>query len=191
MTRKQELVETYRLLRQYGLNDSHSGNASIRDGETVWITPTGACADTLTQSDLLACGMNGTFNEHASLDAPLHIAVYRSNPEARCVLHSHGPNTIAITMDGKDYVPPDFEGAYYFQRVPVLTIAYQDYLDESPRQVSRSLSNNRITVVRGHGAYACAETINLAYKWTSSLESSAKTTIIAKLSGTLPNNYSS
>lgn len=187
MTLKQELVETYRWLRQYGLNDSHSGNASIRDGETIWITPTGACADTLKQGDLVACGMNGSIGENASLDAPLHIAVYQSNNEARCVLHSHGPNTVAITMDGKDYVPPDFEGAYYFQRVPVITIPYQDYLDESPGQVSRSLSNHRIAVVCGHGVYACAETINLAYKWTSSLESSAKTTFIAKLSGTLPN----
>jgi L-fuculose-phosphate aldolase len=190
MTLKQELVETYRWLRQYGLNDSHSGNASIREGETVWITPTGACADTLKQGDLVACGINGSIGEKASLDAPLHIAVYQSNSNARCVLHSHGPNTVAITMDGKDYVPPDFEGAYYFQRVPVITISYQDYLDESPDQVSRSLANHRIAVVRGHGVYACAETINLAYKWTSSLESSAKTTVIAKLSGTLPNGNS-
>ncbi|MFV1997236.1 MAG: class II aldolase/adducin family protein [Acidiferrobacterales bacterium] len=190
MTHKQDLVETYRLLRQHGLNDSHSGNASIRDNDTVWITPTGACADTLKQGDLVACGIDGTSGEHASLDTPLHIAVYQSNPEARCVLHSHGPYTVAITMDGNDYVPPDFEGAYYFRHVPVLTIPYQDYLDESPGQVSRSLMKHRIVVVRGHGAYTCAETINLAYKWTSSLESSAKTTFIAKLSGTLPNRNS-
>ncbi|MEE8387712.1 MAG: class II aldolase/adducin family protein [Acidiferrobacterales bacterium] len=187
MTQKQELVETYRWLRQYGLNDSHSGNASIRNGDAVWVTPTGACADTLTEADLVACSIDGFVGEKASLDAPLHIAVYRSNPDARCVLHSHGPNTVAITMDGKDFVPPDFEGAYYFQRVPVLNIPYQDYLDESPGQVSRSLARHRITVVRGHGVYACAETINLAYKWTSSLELSANTAFIAKLSGTIPN----
>lgn len=93
-------------------------------------------------------------------------------------------------MDGKDFMPADFEGAYYFERVPVVNIPYQDYLDESPRQVSRVLAKHPVTVVRGHGVYACAGTINLAYKWTCSLELSAKTTFIAKLSGTLPNLHS-
>lgn len=186
MNLKQELVETYRWLRQYGLNDSHSGNASLREGDTIWVTPTGACADTLVASDLIACDINGAIGENASLDAPLHIATYQLNPDARCVLHSHGPHIVALTMNGKDFVPVDFEGAYYFQRVPVLNISYHDYLDDSPRQVSRTLLKHRITVVCGHGVYACAETINLAYKWTSSLEMSAKTTFIALQAGTLP-----
>jgi L-fuculose-phosphate aldolase len=37
-------------------------------------------------------------------------------------------------------------------------------------------------VVRGHGVYASAENLNLAYKWTCSLELSAK---IAALAGNL------
>lgn len=77
MTLKQELVETYRWLRRYGLNDSHSGNVSIRDSDTIWITPTGACADTLKEADLVTCDINGTIGEKASLDAPLHIAIYQ------------------------------------------------------------------------------------------------------------------
>ena len=44
---KQELVQHYGWLRKYGYNDSHSGNASVRDDSTIWVTPTGACADTL------------------------------------------------------------------------------------------------------------------------------------------------
>jgi L-fuculose-phosphate aldolase len=185
MSLKQELVATYRWLRHYGLNDSHSGNASVRDGDTVWITPTGACADTLRETDLVACNIDGAVGDKASLDAPLHIATYIANADARCVLHSHGPYTVAITMDGRDFMPPDFEGVYYFSRVPVLTIPYQDYADESPRRVSRILAKYPVTVVRGHGVYACADTINLAYKWTSSLELSAKTTFLAHQAGTL------
>jgi L-fuculose-phosphate aldolase len=185
MSVKQELVRTYRWLRQYGLNDSHSGNASVRDGDRVWITPTGACADTLTETELIACNIDGTMGDKASLDAPLHIATYLANPDARCVLHSHGPYSVAITMDGRDFMPPDFEGVYYFSRVPVLTIPFQDYAEESPRQVSRTLAKYPITVVRGHGVYACAETVNLAYKWTSSLELSAKTALLARQAGTL------
>ena len=39
---KEDLVRHYRWLRQYGNNDSHSGNASTRVGDTLWVTPTGA-----------------------------------------------------------------------------------------------------------------------------------------------------
>jgi L-fuculose-phosphate aldolase len=185
MSLKQELVQTYRWLRHYGLNDSHSGNASVRDGDTIWITPTGCCADTLTEQDLVACKLDGAIGGQASLDAPLHLATYLANPDTRCLLHSHGPYTVAMTLDGTDFVPADFEGSYYFAHVPVLTIPYQDYVDESPGQVSRTLCKHRVAVVRGHGVYAQAETINLAYKWTSSLELSAKTAMLARQAGTL------
>lgn len=42
MNLKDDLVRHYHWLRQYGLNDSHSGNASVRNGETFWITPPAA-----------------------------------------------------------------------------------------------------------------------------------------------------
>jgi L-fuculose-phosphate aldolase len=47
------------------------------------------------------------------------------------------------------------------------------------------LAHAPITVVRGHGVYAWGESLNLAYKWTCSLELSAKTAFIARTAGTL------
>ena len=182
---REQLLNHYRWLRHYGINDSHSGNASVRDGDTIWVTPTGACADTLTTGDLVACSPAQPPPAGASLDAPLHLAVYRHNPKARAVLHSHGPHTVALTLDGRDYLPADFEGQYYFPRVPVVNIAYADYLQEAPERVATALSEYPITVVRGHGVYAWGEDLDKAYKWTCSLEQSAKTAHIARQAGTL------
>lgn len=185
---REDLVRHYRWLRQYGNNDSHSGNASVRDGHTVWVTPTGACADLLQASDLVACHIDGTVADGASLDAPLHIQVYQNNPEAQAVFHSHGPYTVAMTMNGQDFVPPDFEGQYYFPRVPVINIPYAQYVALAPAKVAQTLAEYPITVVRGHGVYACAHSINLAYKWSCSLELSAKTAFIAQQAGILAND---
>ncbi|MEJ2115517.1 MAG: class II aldolase/adducin family protein [Gammaproteobacteria bacterium] len=171
---KNELVLHYAWLRKYGYNDSHSGNASVRDGNTIWITPTGACADTLIPEDLVECSVDGSCRENASFDAKLHIEVYKQNNKAHAVFHSHGPHTIALTMNGQDFIPDDFEGKLYFPTVPVHTIAFDEYSEQSPQLVARTLSQYCVTVVSGHGVYACAETINLAYKWTCSLEHSAK-----------------
>ena len=125
MSVRTELVRYYRWLRQYGYNDSHSGNASVRDGERIWITPSGASADELAAEQLIACTTSQRCPEGASLDAPLHMKVYEKNPRARAVLHSHGPYTVALTLGGEDFVPIDFEGQYYFPRVPVITVAYE------------------------------------------------------------------
>lgn len=174
MTSKHELIRAYQWLRHYGLNDSHSGNASIRDGDTIWVTPSGACADILVVSDLIECNINGTIGDGASLDAPLHVKTYQRNPNTLAVLHSHNPHTLALTMNGEDFKPIDFEGALYFGKVPVITIPYERYVEQAPAAVSECLQYNKACIVRGHGIYVSGETLNLAYKWTCSLEHSAK-----------------
>jgi len=185
MNPKQDLIRHYHWLRQYGINDSHSGNASVRVDDVIWVTPTGACADTLCADDLIACNIDGSLGAGASLDAGLHVMVYQKNPQTRAVFHSHGAHTVAMTMDGRDFNPPDFEGQYYFGTIPVISIAYADYLAEAPEKVSTILAEHPVTIVRGHGVYAQAESINLAYKWSCSLELSARTAFLARLAGTL------
>jgi L-fuculose-phosphate aldolase len=113
----------------------------------------------------------------------LHAAIYQANPKAHAILHSHGPYSVALTLDGKDFSPPDFEGQLYFPRVPVVTIAYERYFAEAAQAVAGMLAEYPIVVVRGHGVYACAASLNLAYKWTCSLEHSAKTAFIARTAG--------
>jgi L-fuculose-phosphate aldolase len=178
---RHDLVRYYRWLRQYGLNDSHSGNASLREGELAWVTPTGCGADTLGVDDLLACRLDRPAPHGASLDAPLHLAVYRARPDATAVLHSHGPHSIAMSLAEGDFRPADFEGRYYFPVVPVLEIAPEEYTARSPGEVARALATNPLCIVRGHGVYAAGESLDLAYKWTCSLESSARIAWLARV----------
>ncbi len=181
-----ELIQHYRWLRQYGLNDSHSGNLSVRCGNDYWITPSGACADTLEADALVRCSMDADPASGASLDAPLHRLVYQRTPGASVVMHSHGAHSVAMTLGGDDFVPVDFEGQYYFPRIPVLSIAYADYLEKAPAAVAEALAEHLVAVVRGHGVYAAAENMNLAYKWTCSFELSAKIAWLAAQAGQTP-----
>ncbi|MDH5183697.1 MAG: class II aldolase/adducin family protein [Gammaproteobacteria bacterium] len=179
---KSELIQIYRWLRQYGLNDSHSGNISARYDDKYYITPTGACADTLQTDQLIECKLNNTPVNSASLDAPLHQLCYEKNPSIKAVVHSHGPYTVGLSMDLESYTPSDFEGQYYFPSIRILTIPYADYVKKAPEMVSDTLQTDKIVVVRGHGIYAAAESLELAYKWTCSLEQSAKTDVIRRMS---------
>lgn len=182
---REDIIQYYHWLRAYGYNDSHSGNISARDHDSILVSPSGACADTLKTADLLPFSINSAIPEGASLDSRLHQKVYQHYPGAGAVLHSHGAYTVAMTMNGEDFIPPDFEGAYYFKRVPVINLDYTDVISAAPEHVVEQLQHSNIVVVRGHGVYAMGETLNLAYKWTCSLELSAKTAFIAKQAGTL------
>jgi len=182
---RDELKTCYQWLRQYGYNDSHSGNISARDGERFWVTPTGACADTLAAQDFIAVPVHGALTVGASGDANLHQMIYQQNDEARAIVHSHCPHVVALTMDGEDFVPPDFEGQLYFPIVPVITVPYATYFEEAAPRVAEALTEYPVCVVRGHGVYAWGTTLNLAYKWSCSLELSAKTAFIARQAGSL------
>jgi len=184
MDLRQELTRCYQWLRQYGYNDSHSGNISARDGDDFWITPTGACADTLAADDFMRAPLDGALPQGVSGDANLHRAVYRANERARAVIHSHCPHAVALTLNGEDFVPPDFEGQLYFATVPVISVPYEVYFEQAAERVAATLARHPICIVRGHGVYAWGESLNLAYKWTCSLEMSAKTALIARLAGT-------
>ncbi len=180
-----ELVRYYQWLRRYGYNDAHSGNASIRVGDWFYVTPTGASADNLTPEELIRCPMEGDLPAGGSLDAELHRQVYLAQPDARAVLHSHGAYSVGISFAGQDFHPADFEGGYYFETVPVLSIDYADYIEKAPAAVAETLAQFPVAIVRGHGVYAWGATLDRAYKWTCSLELSAKTYVIARQAAAL------
>lgn len=182
---REQLVAYYRALRLQGLNDSHSGNASVRAGKDVWVTPRGAPAERLTAAELIACRLPETIGGNASLDARLHLAVYRENPEAGAVLHAHCPHAIALTLDGRPFVPVDHEARHYFPEVPVISLAADHYWErhqqEASERVARVLANNRVCILSAHGVYAQGRNLDEAYKWLCSLEHSARIAFLAML----------
>lgn len=172
------LLQYYAALRRHGLNDSHSGNASVRDGDTVWITPSGAPAEGLAESALVACRLPDKVGDGASLDAPLHLAVYRADPGIGAVLHAHSPHTVAMTLGGAPFEPLDQEGMLYFPGVPLVSPDGGDYWEwhraRAPERVAAALVEHRACVLRGHGVYASGESLDRAYQWLCALEHSAK-----------------
>jgi molybdopterin-guanine dinucleotide biosynthesis protein MobB len=174
------LVRYSKWLRRGGFNDAETGNASVRLGERFWITPSGAGADELTRGDLITCPVDGEIPGGASLDAPIHQAVYQAQPDMQAVLHSHGPYSVAISFAGRDFAPTDFEGNRLLGSVPVLNIDPAHHLDRGPAHIAEALADYPVCAVAGHGVYARGRDIREAYRWTSTLELSARIYVIAR-----------
>lgn len=174
MNPQQELSFYYQLLRQHGLNDSHSGNGSVRIDNGFVVTKTGACADTIKEDELIPCHFAQALPDNASLDAGIHQRIYQDFTNCQAVLHAHNPYTIALTLNSEAFYPLDFEGKLYFPEVRVIECAEDDYLNVMPERISECLQHQTIALVRSHGVYAMADSLELAYKWLCSIEQSAK-----------------
>ncbi len=89
-----------------------AGNISVRTGDGFVITPTDACLGRLQPQQLAVVDAEGrqTAGERASKTLALHRRIYASEPEARCIIHTHATHLVALTLAGvwsdDDIVPP-------------------------------------------------------------------------------------
>jgi len=175
------LIEAYRSLAAHGLNDAFSGNASLRDEKGFWITRTGCPGDRATEDDFVFCLWDAPLPAQASFDAPVHLAIYREIERARCVLHAHCPHAVALTMHRGDFLPEDLEGRLFLgECVRVVDVPLAEHRKHAPRLVVEASQQTGICIVRRHGAYAWAETIELAAKRLFALESAARIVWLAR-----------
>lgn len=164
-----------------GLNNSHSGNMSIRKNDSIFITRHGAQLGSLSSSDIVRTNLdNEKLDKNASYEIKVHRAIYKNSP-ASAIVHAHPPIGIAVSLKQEKVIPIDMEGPFYLPEIPVLfkcekTISSDCVADELPKL----LKDYKIVLVRGHGSFAVGRSIEEAYQWTSVCESICKIIWISK-----------
>ncbi len=159
-------------LFQAGLNNSHSGNLSVRLAERLVITRKGAMLGFLEGKDLIETAL--TFNDSntglASTETGVHRAVYRDT-DALAIVHAHPPHAVSLSLLTDEITPLDAEGAYLLDKIPVLDAKVTIGSAEVEEKLPALLRSHKIVVVRGHGSFASGCTLEEACHWTSCLES--------------------
>jgi len=107
----------------------------------------------------------------ASSDQRIHREVYRKS-NLKAVLHCHGVYNVVLSFKRSSIMPHDLEGRYFLGEVRVVNCKHTSR--KMAEIVSKELTNNRITVVRGHGIYAAGENLDEAYRLASYLEHSCE-----------------
>lgn len=151
----EEFARTGRILFEAGLNNSHSGNLSLRLGDRVIITRRGAMLGELTAEDLVDVGLaeDDSGIALASTEVKVHRAVYAATSHL-AVVHTHPRTATALSMNRDYLVPVDEEGRYYFKRIPVLVVKDSIGSEELVRELPGMLKDYPLVMVRGHGAFA-------------------------------------
>jgi L-fuculose-phosphate aldolase len=99
-----------------------NGNVSMRQGDRVVITATGSAKGHLAPADLAVVDLNtgsALTSARASSELAVHLEIYRQQPRAKAIVHTHPPKLLALSLRGVDPLLdlPLFEGRAFAARL--------------------------------------------------------------------------
>ena len=182
-------------LMRANLNNTHSGNISLRDPadpERFYITASGSMCGALDPADIVPvrfADMRWSGNRRPSSETNTHRAVLGLPGVDACV-HCHAPAATLISLQpplflippggrrsaeaGSLFQPVDFFGAGLLGGVSVGAYTQAVGSREMEEQVPRRLRQSPLTLVKGHGPFARGKSLAECLHYLSLLENSAR-----------------
>ena len=163
-----------------GLFPGASGNLSLRpDADTVLVTASGKAKGFLRAEDLALVDLpSGTaLRGTPSSEILTHLAVYRRNPQARAIVHTHPPHLTALLLAGGDPLAlPLFETQRLcLARVP----AFPPGSPQLAQAVEEAAYQAPAIWLERHGLVCWGEDLDAAMDLTEELEHLARITLWA------------
>lgn len=160
-----------------GLFAGFNGNISLRQGDRIVITATGSAKGHLTPNDLAVIDLHtgeALSSARASSELAVHLEVYRNQPRARAIVHTHPPRLIALSLraTGSLIDLPLFEGQVFARkltRVPAL----QPGTPDLGLIVGHASREHEAVFMDNHGLVCWGETMTQALGLSEELESLA------------------
>lgn len=153
----EELITYSTILYERKLLHATGGNTSVRDGDTVLISQTGAELGHLTREEVVRVDLDGTVleGEAPSKEMGMHLAMYRARPDAGAVIHAHPTFAIThsamLTEESENCIPP-YTAAFYVRAGRVPLVPYHGSGAHSLHQAVEALAPNfHALLLRQHG----------------------------------------
>src|SRR6266542_4966525 len=186
-----DLAACYRLVARYGWEDLVFTHITARVpgvADQFLINPYGMFFDEITASSLVKIDLQGNKVEDSPFPVNpagfvIHSAIHAARHDARCVLHTHTLNGVAVSTQRAGLLPISQHS------VSVLaSLGYHDFEgpalhdDEKPRLVA-DLGDRTALVLRNHGLLTVGETIADAFVAMYYLEASCAIQVRAQSGG--------
>jgi L-fuculose-phosphate aldolase len=183
---REELIRYGIQIARAGLVAGAGGNISARDGDLVWMKPSGFAMDDMRPSDLcgmdLATGRQVRGRNKPTSEVNMHLGIYRMRPDTQVVFHVHSPWASGIFSSGATLKPMFAEFVCDLGRVgtiPYVTPTTQALADAVTR-VSRKCDTIFMT---NHGLIAQGANMKQAYYRCLVVEDAAKSMVAAAIVG--------
>jgi ribulose-5-phosphate 4-epimerase/fuculose-1-phosphate aldolase len=165
------LAACYRLVALYGWDDLIFTHISARvpgPEHHFLINPYGMLFEEITASSLVKVNLDGSKVTESSYEINpagfvIHSAIHAAREDAKCVLHTHTLNGVAVSAQKEGLLPLSQQSI-----LPLSSLAYHDYEgialrdEEKPRLVD-DLGRKNFLMLRNHGLLSVGETIADAF----------------------------
>ena len=184
-----ELIEASRELYNRKLIHAAGGNTSVRDGDVVRITQTGAELGKLTPEKIVTVDLEGQILEGSgpSKEMDMHLAMYRARSNARAVVHVHPTYAIAysalISGESSNAVPP-YTAAFYVRAGRVPMIKYHPSGAHSLHEAVAALAPDyHAILLRQHGVIVAGADMSVAIGVVEEVEQCCQIAVATGLKG--------
>ena len=184
-----ELIDASRELYDRKLIHASGGNTSVRDGDVVRITQTGAELGKLTPAEIVTVDLDGNVLEGSapSKEMDMHLAMYRARDNAQAVVHVHPTFSIAFStlMSGElsSAVPP-YTAAFYVRAGRVPMIKYHPSGAHSLHEAVEALAPDyHAILLRQHGVIIAGADMSAAIGVVEEVEQCCQIAVATGLKG--------
>lgn len=183
---KEELIAYGGKIAQARLVAGAGGNISAREGDLVWMKPSGFAMDDMTADDL--CGINlgdgrQTEGPHRpTSECNMHLAIYRARPDVRAIFHTHSPWASGVISSGAELKPMFAEFVCDLGRIA--TIPYVTPTTGELASVMADSAREHDTIFMiNHGVAALGATMKQAFYKCQVVEDAAISMVAAAITG--------
>jgi L-fuculose-phosphate aldolase len=183
---REQLVGYARRTVGIGLVAGAGGNVSAREGDLVWMKPSGFAMDEMTADDLcgmdLATGQQKRGTHRPTSEVNMHLAVYRNRPEVNAIFHTHSAWASGVISAGVEMRPMFAEFVNDLGRtgtVPYVTPTTQRLADA----VGEKAKTCDTLFMINHGVLAVGVTVKEAFFRVAVAEDAAKSLVAATIVG--------
>lgn len=180
----EELNKYAHKLVDQGLVVGAGGNLSMRDGNYMYISPSGFDLKEIephqwVKVDITTGEIEGSLRP--SSEVLMHLECFRKNEEIKAVLHAHPTYSVGVSSAGKDIPPlfPDFPAM-------VKSVGYIDYIIPTTNLLAEKVAelvDKDVIIMRNHGVLTLGKTMKEAYFFMQLTEESAKVYTISSIFG--------
>jgi L-fuculose-phosphate aldolase len=188
---RQSLIDHCRAMNASGLSLNKSGNASLRWGEGLLITPTGRAYDRLLPEDIVYLELDGSCPPGQLLPSSewrFHCDILHAFPAMNAVVHVHSTHATALACLG--------EGIPAFHYMVAVAggdrIPCADYATFGTRTLSDNVLHAlqgglRACLMANHGQVTTGKTLSEAYALAEEVENLARQYMLARTLGNTRN----
>jgi ribulose-5-phosphate 4-epimerase/fuculose-1-phosphate aldolase len=188
-----DLAAAYRLVSLYKWEDLVFTHITLRvpDAEDQFlINPYGLFFDEITASSLVKIDLQGRKVQDSPFEVNpagfvIHSAIHAARHDARCVMHTHTQNGVAVSAQRAGLLPISQHSMF-----TLASLGYHDFEgpalndDEKPRLVA-DLGDKSSLILRNHGLLTVGETVSDAFVAMYYLEASCAIQVRAQAGGEL------